>query len=190
MPIQQPIDDPEALYEESPVTQEYPNEQTYFEPTANNEEATYESVPEPQQVIQQPDDVKVVFLLQELYLFISFSKQMNFARASHSFKAEQDYELNLAQNDVIAAVEIVDESWCKGLDSPKDKLSPYANSQMFAPGPADQVYANFPVTNEHTKDSNLSQFDHLEPLSPEFDHLEQWFSNFFSLRTPQAGSCV
>ncbi|KAI6661385.1 hypothetical protein LOD99_9968 [Oopsacas minuta] len=177
---------------------------------------------------------------------------MNFARASHSFKAEQDYELTLSQNDVIAAVEIVDESWCKGilvtngaigyvpvafveffqpesvvatdeldtgqlddlnfsigdiiyrlsrvdenwsigftngrtglypnlyvaprtnkgLDSPKDKLSPYANSQMFAPGPTDPVYANFPVTNEHTKDSNLSQFDHLEPLSPEFDHLD------------------
>ena len=40
---------------------------------------------------------------------------MNFARASFAFAAEQEYELNLEQNDVIAAVEIVDESWCKGI---------------------------------------------------------------------------
>ena len=39
---------------------------------------------------------------------------MNFARASYAFKAEQEYELNLSQNDIIAGVEVVDESWCKG----------------------------------------------------------------------------
>ena len=43
---------------------------------------------------------------------------------------------------------------------------------MFSPNSSDPQYANFPQNINHTKKSNLSDFDHLEPLSPDgFDHL-------------------
>ncbi|KAI6661384.1 Cortactin [Oopsacas minuta] len=99
IPTQQPIDDPEALYEEPPVTQEYPNEQTYFEPTADNEEATYESVPEPQQTIQQPDDI---------------ASGSTTARAVFDYQATDEDELTFDVNDVINNIEQIDEGWWVG----------------------------------------------------------------------------
>ena len=51
-------------------------------------------------------------------------------------------------------------------------MSSYANALMFMTDPSYPQYANFPQS-VHSKRSDMSDFDHLEPISPDgFDHLE------------------
>ena len=101
---------------------------------------------------------------------------MNFARASYSFKAEQEYELNLEQNDVIAAVEIVDESWCKGIlvTNGATGYVPVSFVEFFQP---ESVVAIEELDTAQTDDLKFSVGDTIYRLARVDDNWSIGFSN-------------
>ena len=98
---------------------------------------------------------------------------MNFARATHSFKAEQNYELTLKQNDIIAAVEVVDESWCKGLLVTNGTIGyvPVAFVEFFQP---ESVIATDELDTGQTDDLKFSSGDVIYRLSRVDTDLCEW----------------
>lgn len=101
---------------------------------------------------------------------------MNFARASYPFKAEHAYELNLSQNDVMAAVEIVDESWCKGVlvSSGASGYVPAAFIEFFQP---ESVVATDEFNTGQSDDLKFSTDDVIYRLSQVDENWSIGFSN-------------
>ena len=122
---------------------------------------------------------------------------MNFARATHSFAAQQNYELTLKRNDVIAAVEVVDESWCKGTLVTNGTVGyvPVAFVEFFQP---ESVIATDELNTGQSDDLKFSVGDIIYRLSRVDENWSIGFANgktglypnlYVAPRTLKGGKC-